>query len=211
MKSTCKTVILAFTILTCGMYGPGDAKDWIEKVTIAQDGIDVIPVDVSASIGGYNAIKSTTHRFVMRLYAKATPGERIVAGRVGSYKGVYVFEYNDSSKWWDEQLRNREIGGGESRTVSRPYDVTIKLSLVTWSKHPVEVCAAMLADKKTKGYSAAEVLAKDWDAQTSVYFEFQAVAARAGKAKNDNWNMKNTAGQRDGFYYPVRVRCLAAK
>ena len=103
----------------------------------------------------------------------------------------------------------REIGGGEARTVSQPYDIDVSLSSVTWSKNPVEVCNEMLADKKTKGYSVAEVLGKNWDAKTYVYFEFEAVAAHAAKAKSGKWNLGNTTGQRHSISYSVDVKCLA--
>ena len=209
MKSVSKLSAVAMLAMVGAFSGAAEAKDWIDKVQISRDGIDVIPIEVSASGNSYKSIKTKKHRFLMKLYAKATSGERIVAGRVGSYKGVYYFEAPPSDKW-NEALKGREIGGGEARTVSRPYDVDVNLSMVTWSKNPVQVCNEMLADKKTKGYSVAEVLGKTWDAKTYVYFEFEAVAARAGKAKNDQWNIKYTAGQRHSISYSVDVKCLAA-
>jgi hypothetical protein len=209
MKSVSKLSAVAMLAMVGAFSGVAEAKDWIDKVQISRDGIDVIPIEVSASGNSYKSIKTKKHRFLMKLYAKATSGERIVAGRVGSYKGVRVFEGATPGKF-DQVLDGREMGGGEARTVSRPYDVDVSLSAVTWSKNPVEVCNDMLADKKTKGYSVAEVLGKTWDAKTYVYFEFEAVAARAGKAKNDKWNIKNTAGQRHSISYSVDVKCLPA-
>lgn len=208
MKSACQIAAIGVMALFGAMPSGAEAKDWIDKVEISRDGIDVVPIEVTASAKGYKAIKTSQHRFLLRLYAKATPGERIVAGKVGSYKVVRMFEAGEPGKW-DQVLEGREIGGGEAKSVSRSYSVTIKLSQVTWSKNPVDVCNEMLSDKRKKGYSVAEVLGKNWDAKTYVYFEFQALAARAGKAKSDKWNINNTAGQRHSFAYSVPVTCLA--
>lgn len=209
MKTAFTIAAVGSVALLLGVPGAVEAKDWIEKVQISKDGIDAVPIEVSASGQSYTSIKTKKHRFLMKLYAKATSGERIVAGRVGSYKGVRVFEGATPGKF-DQVLEGREIGGGESRTVSRPYDIDVNLTAVTWSKNPVDVCKEMLADKRTKGYSVAEVLGKNWNAKTSVHFEFDAVAARAGKAKSGKWNISNTEWQRHSMSYPVDVKCLAA-
>ena len=68
------------------------AADWIEKVAVGKDGIDVVPIEVSANGGGYTGLKTKSHTFGLRLQARATNGERIVALKVGSYHGVLYFE-----------------------------------------------------------------------------------------------------------------------
>src|SRR5690606_8049027 len=98
------TVVIAAALSTAA-----EAKDWIEKVDIVKGGVDVVPVEVRANANGYTGMKTKDHAFGLRLYAKATSGERIVAGVVGAYNGVEYFEAADPNRW-EQKLRGREIG-----------------------------------------------------------------------------------------------------
>ena len=205
IKTITKTVILtaALSSIATGAM----AKDWIEKVQVSKDGIDVIPVEVSANSHKYTGVKSNSHRFLLRLYGKATNGERIVAMKVGSFKGVLYFEGDGSL--WSKSFQHRDVGSGSKRTVAISYKPTIPLKKIKWNGwNPREACALNM-DKKIKGgMSKQQVLSKTWIVSAKAYFELDAVAAKKGKAKKNKWNFKNTTNQRDGGTYEVRVKCL---
>ncbi|GAA0779026.1 hypothetical protein E1180_19265 [Roseibium denhamense] len=204
MKTIIKGALIAATLasLTTGAV----AKDWIEKVEVKKDGIDVIPVEVSANSNAYTGIASNSHRFLLRLYGKATSGERIVAMKVGSFKGVRYFEADGSL--WSKSFKNRDVGSGTKRSVAITYKPVLPLNKVRWQGWDPRQACALNMDKKIKsGMTKAQVLSKTWTVTAKAYFELDAVAAKKGKAKNNKWNIKNTTDQRDGYGYEVRVKC----
>ncbi|GGB52825.1 hypothetical protein GCM10011316_26090 [Roseibium aquae] len=185
------------------------AKDWIETVEVKRDGIDTIPIEVSANATKYTGIKSGSHKFLLRLHARATSGERIVAMKVGSFKGVRYFEADGNH--WSKSFANREIGGGSKRTVSVSFAPTIPVNKIRWQGwDPREACALNLDKKIKSGMSRSEALSKTWTVSAKAYFELDAVAARKNKAAPGQWNMKSTTTQRAGNTYDVAVKCLPA-
>lgn len=124
------TVILATAVIASGMALPSQAsaRDWIEKVEVKKDGIDHAPIEVSAQIGGYTGIKTKSHKFMLHLYARATSGERIVAMKLGAFKGVWFFE--GDSGFWSKSFQNRDVGGGSKRTVSFNHNPTLPVSKI---------------------------------------------------------------------------------
>jgi hypothetical protein len=128
--NTIASAILATSVLAAGIALPGaaSAKDWIEKVHITQ-GIDVVPVHVSANKGGYTGIKTKSHTFFLDLYARATSGERIVAMRLGAGGGIDYFEYTDE---WSKSFDNRDVGAGSKRTVQIGYNAKLPINKIVW-------------------------------------------------------------------------------
>ncbi|MEM9634905.1 MAG: hypothetical protein AAGA50_26485 [Pseudomonadota bacterium] len=207
LKTITKTTILAAAI--AGIATSATAKDWIEKVQVKRDGIDVIPIEVTANASNYKAIKTKSHRFLLRLYGKATKGERIVAMKVGSFKNVLYFEADGAL--WSKSFQNRDVGSGSKRSVSISYKPVIQLKKVRWQGwNPQQACSINLDKKIKSGMKKKDALAKTWTVSAKAYFELDAVAARKNKAKNGKWNMHNTTNQRGGYGYDVTVKCLPA-
>lgn len=210
-----RTKIIAFAILatsvlatTIALPSAASAKDWIEKVEVTRDGIDVKPIEVSANMNGYTGIKSGNHRFLLRLYARATSGERIVAMKLGSFKGVEYFE--GDGNLWSKSFDNRDVGAGTKRTVSINYDPTITMNKIHWNgSDPKTHCDLNLQQLMKQGMTKAQVLSQPRETKAYAYFELDAVAARKNKAENNKWNLGNTTNQRDGYNYEVRVICGA--
>lgn len=201
---------LASTILAVGLSvsGAASAADWIEKVEVSKDGIDVKPIEVSANLNGYTAIKSKNHRFTLKLYARATNGERIVAMKVGSFKGVRYFE--GDGNLWSKSFQNRDVGSGTKRTVSISYDPTISINKIRWhGSDPKVRCDLNMQTLMKQGMTKAQVLSQPRSVKAYAYFELDAVAARKNKAENNKWNLGNTTDQRDGYNYEVNVLCHA--
>lgn len=203
-KTITKTAIVVLTL--AGLSGGAAAKDWVETVQVKKDGIDVIPVEVTANSNAYTGIASNSHRFLLRLYGKATSGKRIVAMKVGTFKGVRYFEADGAL--WSKRFQHRDVGSGSKRTVAITYKPTIPVNKLRWQGWDPRQACALNMDKKIKsGMSKSEVLSKEWITTAKAYFELDAVAAKKGKAKNNKWNIKNTTNQRDGYGYEVRVKC----
>jgi hypothetical protein len=206
-KTKFVSAILATTVLLGGvaLSDHASAKDWIEKVQITKDGIDIKPIEVSANMGGYTGIKTKSHRFILNLYARATNGERIVAMKVGSFHGVQYFETDGNA--WSKSFQNRDVGAGSKRTVSLNYDPTISLNSIAWNgSNPKTLCDLNMQKLMKQGMTKQQVLSQPRDVKAYAYFELDAVAARKNKAAN-GWNMGNTTNQRDSYIYEVRVVC----
>ena len=58
---TTRTILIA-SPLVVSLVSAASAKDWIETVSLTKDGIDAVPIEVSADAGGYTKIKSSGHR-----------------------------------------------------------------------------------------------------------------------------------------------------
>lgn len=188
--------------------GAASAKDWIEKVQIERDGIDALSIKVSANSNGYTGIKSNAHRFLLRLYARATNGERIVAGKVGMHSSVLYFE--GDGNLWNLRLDGREMYSGSKRTVDRTIAPVIPTSKIKWHLvDPVMACNALLSSKVAGGQSPLAVLGKEWNTAVNVEFTFDAVAAHKKKAESGKWDIGSTTSQRDSYIYKVNVTCLA--
>jgi len=190
------------------MAGPASAKDWIENVDLGPDGIDLVPIEVRAGGNGYSAIRTSQHRFSIRLYARAKSGKRIAAGKLGSHNGTGYFE-SDGGRW-TVSFAGRDVGSGSLRTLQRTYSIVAPVARLGWhGADPVEACNALLATKMNQGMSRAEVLSEHRTTTANVFFQFEAVAARRKNAENGTINLGNTTTERGSDTYPVRVRCLA--
>jgi opacity protein-like surface antigen len=204
---TTRTILIASTLVVA-LGSAASAKDWIETVSLTKDGIDAVPIEVSAGAGGYTKIKSSSHRFLLKLHARATSGERIVAMKLGSFKGVRYFE-GDGGKW-SQSFANRDVGSGTRRTVTLNANPVVPTAKIAWQgPSPKQACEINLANQRAKGLRKSAVLAKAWTVSARAYFELDAVAARKKKAANNAWSIKNTTNQRDGMTYQVPVQCHA--
>ena len=204
---TTRTILIASTLVV-SLVSAASAKDWIETVSLTKDGIDAVPIEVSADAGGYTKIKSSGHRFLLKLHARATSGERIVAMKLGAFKGVLYFESDGGL--WSQSFANRDVGSGTRRTVTLNVSPVVPTAKITWQgPSPKQACAANMAQRMAGGLSKSAVLAKTWSVSARAYFELDAVAARKNKAANNTWSIKNTTNQRDGMTYQVPVQCNA--
>ena len=200
--------LLIAAALVVSLTSAASAKDWIETVKLTKDGIDTVPIEVSANAGGYTGIKTSGHRFLLKLHARATSGERIVAMKLGAYKAVNYFEASGSG--WHKSFDHRDVGSGTKRTVTLSTRPVVPTAKLLWQgPSPKAACEANLAQQMAKGMSKSAVLSKDWMVSARAYFGLDAVAARKNKAKKNKWSLKNTTNKRDGLAYQVRVRCIA--
>ncbi|MEO0543628.1 MAG: hypothetical protein AAFY99_07400 [Pseudomonadota bacterium] len=186
------------------------AGSWVESVKVERDGVDIVPIDVRANMGGYTSVKTSAHRFGLRLYARAKSGKRIAAGIVGSDTALGYFEYAGGSKW-TRRLSHRDVGNGTLSTMDRTFSYNIPVSKLTWhGRDPLAACNHMMSQKMGQGMTRAAVLSQNHIVTARVYFEFEAVAAKKSKAtKPAKIKIQNTSKKTDAYYYDVRVRCLS--
>lgn len=182
------------------------AKDWIETVSLTKNGIDVTPIVVSADMSGYGSVKTPSHRFLLRLHARATSGERIVAMMLGAYHGVRYFEA--SGGLWQRGFQGRDVGAGTKRTVTLEVAQVLPIGQIKWAgATPTQACEANLAKETAKGMPRHVALGKEWTVTARAQFGLDAVAARKSKSGAGEWSLANTDSQTANFLYDVTVRC----
>ncbi len=156
----------------------------------------------------YTSIKTNSHRFIFKLRARATSGERIVAAALGTLQATNYFEAQGPGEWI-KRFEGRNVGSGLLRTWEIEYDPKIPVSKLNWvGKDPVERCNALLGSKRQQGSTRFSVLNQKQMTTSHAYFKLDAVAARKSKAKNNSWSMSSTTQQAASMHYPVRVICL---
>ncbi|AVX04370.1 hypothetical protein MXMO3_01845 [Maritalea myrionectae] len=184
------------------------SADWIESVSISMNGIDIVPIEVNSNGSEYTSIKTNSHRFIFKLRARATNGERIVAAALGTLQATNYFEAQGPGEWI-KRFTGRDVGSGSLRTWEIGYDPHIPVSKLNWvGKDPVERCNALLASKRQQGSSRFSVLNQKQMTTAYAYFKLDAVAARKRKAKNNSWSISSTTQQAASMHYKVQVTCL---
>ena len=174
----------AALISTFALVGTAAANP-IEKITIAKDGIDVVPIEVKAGSNSFQSVKTQSHKFGIKLYAKAKWGKKVRNAVVVSGHAA-VFEAA-GNKWGKGYSNN-------SRTFSKHLWPNIPLSKVTYvGKNPVQACNQKLASHRNALNSGANTT-------VTVKFEFEVtnkkkIGAIGGYKKTEMW-------------YPVKVKCL---
>jgi hypothetical protein len=185
-----------------------NAADWIETVSIQKNGIDIIPVEVRSNGTQYTSIKTSSHRFIFKLRARAKSGKRIVGGALGTLAATDYFEAQGNSAWI-KRFKGRDVANGTLRTWQLGYEPNIPISKLNWvGKDPVAQCNALLANKRQQGSSRFSILNTAQMTTANAYFKLDAVAARTRKAKNHSWNINSSTQQAASMNYQVQVTCL---
>ena len=203
---TAQPIIIATAAAMAMLTTTADAKDWIQKVDIAKDGVDVRPIEVSANISGYTKMKTKSHKFLLRAYANAKKGKRIGHMFLMSAKG------SNSSSSWVYTLPFRDIGSGKKRQVKAGYKPKISTSKISWHMSRVTVCNLLKAQKMSSGMSKQAVLSKTWNATATAKFYAVAYAEKPKNAKKQGLNPANNGSftrEAAGMMYKVSVRCLS--
>ena len=85
--------------------------------------------------------------------------DRIVAMKVGAFKGVRYFESDGGL--WSKSFANRDVGSGTRRTVSINANPVVPTARIAWQgPSPKQACEANLAKQRAKGMRKSAVLAK---------------------------------------------------
>lgn len=184
-KKTISTLIIS-TAVFAGAMASAQANP-IETVSIAKDGIDVVAIEVQAGANSFTSIKSTSHKFTLKLYAKAKWGKKVRRAKVASGTAI-LFEASPAI--WNKTYNNN------SRTFQKSIWQTIPMSKITFSgNNPVQACNEKLASHRNALTSGAT-------AQVTAYFDLQ-VTNKTKITSNSSSHEKN-----GWMWYPVKVKCL---
>lgn len=199
-------IILATSLL---ISHTASAKDWIDKVDLVNDGIDLSPIDVVADKKKYIKTKRNKHRFNLRLFARAKPGKRIAGGLVGT-NHISAFEASDD-QYWQKYLSHRDVGRGSNKQVKIPKSFDIPIAKLRWiDGNPVQRCNQALSKKVQLGAKKSAVLKAGFDTSAYADIKFNAYAAWPGVAKNKSKHTyRNTSDKTKGMQYWVKVKCLS--
>jgi hypothetical protein len=195
-----KTVLTAFAVLAA-LTATASAKDKMDKVDIARDGIDVRSVVVKAGSNGYTAIEGNQYVFSVRGYAAAKKGFRILGAwfHTGKLEQAHVYS-----------LLPRDYGSGEKRTLKFPISYKVPMNKVVWDgASPLDACRANLAKLKQSGFTEKQILAKSFSLKVDAIVGFTAVADRewreaspVGLGGGSTWKSRT-------MRYEVAVECAA--
>lgn len=191
MKSLIITAALAATLSFA--VAPASAKDWVEKVDIVTDGIDLAPVEVSANAGGYTGVKSNSHRFLLKLDAQARKRAIVYGGVVGMYDGI---RFGTPVSGWKYSFQSAD------RTYTKHIEPVVPVAQIRWyGADPVQACNNLMKTKAGQGMSKAQVLAKEWSTNVAVLFQLDVLALRPYP--------KSSSHERKSMVYIVPVKCLS--
>ena len=205
MTSKLTTALIAGSLLLAPQTAM--AKDYIKKVGLTPDGIDLVPIQVKAGGSKFQSIKPQNHRFGLRIYAKTKSGKRIVGAKLGMHNGVEYYE--SSGNLWSHRLAYRDVGSGSLKEMNRSFSYNIPTTKLRWKgKSAVQRCNQLLDAKVASGMSRHSALAKTWTTSAKVYFQVQVLATTKAKAKKNKWKMKHTTAERKTAYYTVNVKCV---
>lgn len=202
---------LAVVILSSFLTNDASAKDWVEKVEIKNQGIDVQEVHVRATNASYNLTTTQSRNFKLRMYARAKSGKRVAIMRVEADNYADKQDAPSVAPWIYE-VPFRDLGSGKKRTVNLARTFNIPLNKIRWKGeiNPVAACNEHLQRKMQQGLSRQQVLNQVWKISTQAYFSLSAIAARPKLAENPEFSTSGYSSKDDSYLYHVPVRCLAA-
>ena len=184
MTKTFTAIAIATSIFagatSAAMAGP------IQTVSISKDGIDIVPIQVQATGNKYNKIKTHSHKFGLKFYAKAAWGKKIKHAMVAAGT-ANIGEYTPG---WHKNYNNN------SRTFVKHIHSSVKISDVSFhGQNPVQACNAKLAKHRN-------IFATGSNTSVLAYFQL------AVTSKNLHGNGVSKNQKKSGVLYPVKVKCL---
>lgn len=170
----------------------------MEKVDIVTEGIDLNPIYVNANANGYTGSENKSHKYMVRVFAKAKGQNRVWSVAIyGKGKG---------------KLFSKEVGKSEGWAVyGKSHEIHAKPSSLTWLTTPKTACDNMLKDKVAGGMSKADVLKNDRKTMASAFIYFMASAdSKAHNKKNKHDTLDGMMTHSDNVLYRMPVVCRAA-
>lgn len=159
----------------------------MQSLSLSKEGIDIVPVEVSALGGSFKKIKSTSHKFHLKIYAKAKPARKVKVAQVTTSDSPYLEA--DPGTWSQTYKPNK-------RTFSQTLSPIIAMSKIRWSgPNPVQACNNKLKNSR-------KALTKGTTAQVTAYFQLHATNKKGLKGLSDSKHNSTW------IWYPVQVKCL---
>ncbi len=194
-----KTLVAACAALI--LAGPAAAGGRIEKVDAVKEGIDTKHIAVNANGGGYTGHATASHKYMIRVYAKAKGKDGVYWAAVGPYAGS-PFEVGHG------YLFNHSAGTSDGwGTYSKSLILDAAVDKTFWYESPVQACKANLDKKVKNGMARADVMKREWDVTARARLVFSvAVDDRSNNRKNKHKITQVAHGDK-AVVYPVAVKC----
>jgi hypothetical protein len=190
-------LVLLALLAPMAAISPAQASN-MAKVDIVAEGIDLEPIYVDSRASGYTGSENKAHRYMVRVFAKASGQNRV-------WK-VAIFGIGKGNLFIDE------VGRTDGWPVyGKSHIVHAKPGSLTWQTTPKTACDNLMRQKMADGMSKAEVLRKDRKTTALAFIGFGAYAdSKANNKKNDHDSAKGSTFHHDNTAYQVSVVCRAA-
>ncbi len=192
------TTAFVATALLVSAAAPALAGSNMAKVDIVAEGIDLKPIYVSSNANGYTGSEPAKHKYMVRVFAKASGQNRVWKVQIHGLKGVTFFE--------------KDVGKSEGWAVyGKSHEFWAKPGEVKWMATPKEACDANLKKMVAEGKTKAQVLANDRKTQALAFIYFTAYAdSKAHNKKGKHETSAGIAPHNHNAAYMVPVVCRQA-
>lgn len=197
-----KRVIIATAAAIVGLTTSAHAGG-LEKVDMVKEGIDQAPAIVRANGSGYTSYENNSHKYFVRVYAKAKGGDRVYwagvsAARVGPFQPNGTFARQDVGKSEGWAVYNKSLSFNAS------------FGDTHWWDSPKEACERNMQDQIKKGMKKSDVLKREWKTTARAIFYFVAAADSKSHNKKNKHESKKIHVKDKSLSYPINVVCRTA-
>ena len=177
----------------------------IEKVDMVKEGIDLTPIEVRANSNGYVAIRTQSHRYLVRVFAKGNGGNHIYWAAVASYKNVNPF--TATATYFSQKAPNGSDGWG---VYKKSLAISAGTANTTWGLDPVGACRENLNKQVANGMKRSDVLRREWKVQAYATLYFNVAADSRSRIKKRKTSKGSSEYGSRSIHYPVVVLCEEA-
>lgn len=201
MKTKATLTFVAGAIALLSAMPAAHAASKIEKVDMIAEGIDRAAVIVRNN-GDYTSFENNSHRYGIRVFAKARGNNAIAMVALSSVLKENVSEVSSSHKYFHQTTPDDGWG-----VYKKSLSPTVRFSETNWTADPRKVCKDNLAERMQAGMAKADVLRQEWKLTTHAVFGFHAVATTKAQARKKKF-FTGDAGSAP-LIYRVNVTCRA--
>jgi len=192
---------LAAAFATCVVASQAHAGGRIEKVDGVTEGIDTKQVAVNANGSGYTSTATSSHKYMIRVYARAKGKDGVYWAAVGPYGGMamevgrpYYYQHTaGTSDGWN--------------TYKKSLALDVAVNKTYWYETPVNACKANFDKQVKKGLARSDVMKREWNVTARARLVLSiTVDDRSNNRRNKHKITQVASGSKD-IVYPVSVKC----
>lgn len=196
-KAVFSATVVAF-LITSPLMATSAFAGKMEKVDIVKEGIDTKAAIVKANANGYTTFENTSHRYMVRVFAKARGANAVY------WVGISP-EIKPSSVYFQQSAAAGSVGWG---VYKKSIEFDAKLKKTRWWGTPGAACRENLKKQMAKGMRKQAVLNREWQTKAIAVFYFIAAADDRSGNKKGKHNSADIVHK--SLNYPVKVICRAA-
>lgn len=173
---------------------PAHAGGTMAKIDIVAEGIDLAPIYVDSNANGYTGSEQVKHKYMVRVFAKASGQNRVYRVAIHALKGGVLFAQDvGRTEGWDVYGKSHELW-------ALPR-------YIQWLTTPKEACDANLKKLVAAGKTKAQVLAEDRKTQAVAEIHFTAYADSKMHNKSGGHSVGGSQPHNAVTSYKVPVVC----